>query len=87
MEFKNKLSQKYDSVQMEENREKIEDLLERVVETAAKGVIGKEGIQITNELLLGDEISLKSFETFLDKEGISYQYKEVTKSYYIDLTE
>tara|TARA_Y100001963_G_C6480148_1_gene308584 strand:- start:49 stop:312 length:264 start_codon:yes stop_codon:yes gene_type:complete len=87
MTFKTKLSQKYDSVQMEENREKIEDLLERVVETAAKSMIGKEGIQITNMLLLGDEISLKSFETFLDKEGISYQYKEATKSYYIDLTE
>lgn len=87
MTFKNKLSEKYDSVQMEENREKIEDLLERVVESAAQGMVSKETIQVPKSLIFDDNISLESFQSFLKQEEISFEYKDVTKSYYIDLTE
>ena len=87
MTFKNKLSEKYDSVQMEENREKIEDLLERVVESAAQGMVSKETIQVPKSLIFSDNISLESFQSFLKQEGISFEYKDVTKSYYLDLTE
>jgi len=87
MTFKNKLSEKYDSVQMEENRDKIEDLLERVVESSAKGLISKATIQVPRKLIIAEDIGLESFQSFLKQEEISFEYKEVTKSYYINLTE
>jgi len=87
MTFKNKLSEKYDSVQMEENREKIEDLLERVVESSARCSVSKATIQVPKNLIIAEDIGLESFQSFLKQEEISFEYKEVTKSYYINLTE
>ena len=86
MTFKNELSQEYDNVQMEEVSEKIGELLKHVVASAAREMVAKETIRVSKDLLLEDEISFKSFEAFLQREGIAFKYSHALGAYVLDLT-
>lgn len=87
MTFKNKLSEKYDSVQMEASREKIQEFLMDAIEECAKSGLDKRTITLYMVDILDAKINLKTFETFLSQEEISYRKDKSTESYTLDLTE
>ena len=87
MTFKNKLSEKYDSVQMEASREKIQEFLMDAIEECAKSGLNKRTITLYMVDILDAKVNLKTFETFLSQEKISYRKDKSTESYTLDLTE
>ena len=87
MTFKNKLSEKYDSVQMEASREKIQEFLMDAIEECAKSGLDKRTVTIYMVDIDDANINLKTFETFLSQEEISYTKYDRTESYTLDLTE
>lgn len=87
MTFKNKLSQKYDSIQMEASREKIQEFLIDTIEECAKSGLDKRTITLYMVDILDAKINLKTFETFLSQEEISYRKDKSTESYTLNLTE
>lgn len=87
MTFKNKLSEKYDSVQMEASREKIQEFLIDAIEECAKSGLDKRTITLYMVDIIDAKVNLKTFETFLSQEEISYRKDKSTESYTLDLTE
>ena len=87
MEFKNKLSQKYDAVQMEASREKIQEFLMDTIEECAKSGLDKRTVTIYMVDIDDANINFKTFEIFLSQEEISFSKDRSTESYTLDLTE